>query len=396
MTKRFDLFLSHNSVDKPWVLRLKNALEERGLTVWLDRDEIRPGDLFVGALEQGLLESRAVALVASPESLRSGWVREEYSRALGLSHDADDAVQLIPVLLREVELPGFLANRNWVDFRDASSFAQSLDKLIWGVTGKKPNDSPAKPLKRRALLDRRLAAELIVSYPPQAGSRRVDARSQYSNLYALSAFNTVLVENHFGSILSGLVSRDELLQEAVLFMPGETGCEPPDLSAAVAEASSAWLGDPGFQVATSMYGRSKGNLTEGLPDAIAYLQRMLMLARCFDAAIVPHPDRWRLYHYWFENCIKPPSDAERIRIAISLPEPEATAAEAVSAQRSARVARIATLALGAAPLVRLIRYGPIVYPFPPAYAKQHDPASLATYPAFTYEFCTAGSTEATR
>ncbi len=394
--KRFDLFLSHHSVDKPWVLRLKSALDERGLTVWLDRDEIRPGDLFVRALERGLQESRAVALVASPESLRSGWVQEEYSRALALSHSADHRVQLIPVLLRDVELPGFLANRNWVDFRDDAVFEQSLDKLIWGATGKKPNTSSARPLKRRALLDRRLAAEFIVSYPPRAGSRRVDVRSQYSNLYALSTFHNVLVENHYGSVLAGLVSQDELLRETIIFLPGEASGEPADVPAAVAEASHAWLGDPGFQLAASMYGRSKGNLAESLPDAVAYLQRMLLLARRFDAAIIPHPDRWRLYQHWFENCLPPPAAAKRTRTLLSLPEPVAAAAEAISAHRAECVARIASGMPGPAPLVHLIRYGPMVYPFPAVSAKQQELSLLATLLAFTYEFCTAGSTEATR
>ena len=50
--------------------------------VWLDKDEIRPGDLFAKALEQGLAASRAVALVVSPEAMASGWVEREYYRAL--------------------------------------------------------------------------------------------------------------------------------------------------------------------------------------------------------------------------------------------------------------------------------------------------------------------------
>ena len=41
--KKFDVFLSHSSIDKPWVSHLKDALQDRGLRVWLDRDEIRQG-----------------------------------------------------------------------------------------------------------------------------------------------------------------------------------------------------------------------------------------------------------------------------------------------------------------------------------------------------------------
>jgi hypothetical protein len=148
--KKRDVFLSYSSVDQTWVSRLKDALQARGLKVWLDRDEIRPGDLFVGALETGLDESKAVALIVSPESMVSGWVREEYSRALSLSQEKNPPLQLIPVILREAKLPGFLANRNWVDFRDESAFDENLEKLIWGITGKKPSDSSPRPFDKQA------------------------------------------------------------------------------------------------------------------------------------------------------------------------------------------------------------------------------------------------------
>jgi hypothetical protein len=38
----FDVFLSHNSNDKPSVKALGTALKQRGLSVWLDEWELRP------------------------------------------------------------------------------------------------------------------------------------------------------------------------------------------------------------------------------------------------------------------------------------------------------------------------------------------------------------------
>ena len=61
----FDVFLSHNSVDKPWVSRLKGNLLRYGVSVWLDEDEIRPGDLFGEDLEQALGSCQALALIVS-------------------------------------------------------------------------------------------------------------------------------------------------------------------------------------------------------------------------------------------------------------------------------------------------------------------------------------------
>jgi uncharacterized caspase-like protein len=136
---QFDVFLSHSSVDKPWVITLKDHLRRYGVSVWLDQDEIPPGAFIGKALEQALLDNcRTVALIVSPEAINSGWVEEEYNLALSLAKSKPTPVQIIPVILREAELPGFLQSRNWVDFRDETSYAQNVWKLVWGITGKKP------------------------------------------------------------------------------------------------------------------------------------------------------------------------------------------------------------------------------------------------------------------
>jgi hypothetical protein len=149
---KFDVFLSYNSVDKDWASRLKRALEERDIKVWLDEDEIRPGDIFAKSLEAGLEESATIALLVSPEAMESRWVEEEYYRALTLARSKGEKLQLIPVFLRQAKLPGFLASRRWVDFRDESAFDSNLERLIWGITDQKPeNQPPVVQLKGRVL-----------------------------------------------------------------------------------------------------------------------------------------------------------------------------------------------------------------------------------------------------
>ncbi len=136
MAQQFDVFLSYKSEDHAWVDRLKNALQQRGVRVWVDKDQIRPGDRFVWALENGLETSKSVALIVTPESLTSGWVADEYSRAVALSNEG--RLQLIPVVLRDAKLPGFLSNRQHVDFREPSAFQRAVDRLVWpGITGKR-------------------------------------------------------------------------------------------------------------------------------------------------------------------------------------------------------------------------------------------------------------------
>jgi hypothetical protein len=138
MGARFDVFLSYSSTDEAWVRRLAEDLKQYGVSVWLDRDEIRPGDLFAEALEQGIEQSRTVAIVVSPESMESGWVKTEFGRALSRSQHKDDPCRIIPVLLKTAKQPGFLSDRHGVDFRDRAAYAERVAELVRGITGEKP------------------------------------------------------------------------------------------------------------------------------------------------------------------------------------------------------------------------------------------------------------------
>jgi hypothetical protein len=139
---QFDVFLSYHSGDRLWVTRLETALKGKGIRVWIDQEQILPGDRFVDALQHGLESCDSVALVVSLEALGSSWVQDEYQRALTLSNSSGRDLRLIPLLLEDLELPGFLANRQYVDFRDGSRFNQAVDQLVRGITGKAGDEKP--------------------------------------------------------------------------------------------------------------------------------------------------------------------------------------------------------------------------------------------------------------
>ena len=133
----FDAFLSYGPTDADWAIRLKVALEERGLNIWLDREQGRPGDSIIADLETGLERCKSYVLVVSPDAIRSQWVSDEYHRAVTLAKQKDRPLQVIPVILGKAELPGFLSTRNWVEFLDDTTFDANIERLIWGITGTK-------------------------------------------------------------------------------------------------------------------------------------------------------------------------------------------------------------------------------------------------------------------
>ena len=111
---RFDVFLSHNSRDKPAVRDLKAALERYGLAVWLDEDELAPGKNWQPLLEAAIRDCRSIAALIGQDGL-GPWEDEEIQAALKLA--VGDKRPVIPVLLADApsqpELPLFLATRTY-------------------------------------------------------------------------------------------------------------------------------------------------------------------------------------------------------------------------------------------------------------------------------------------
>ena len=64
-----DAFLSHHSADKPSVEIIAAALEKQGLTCFLDKWDIAPGDEWLRNLEQGLRDSRFIVIFFEPHGI---------------------------------------------------------------------------------------------------------------------------------------------------------------------------------------------------------------------------------------------------------------------------------------------------------------------------------------
>lgn len=135
----FDVFLCHNGADKPSVRRIADRLEEVGLLPWLDERELPPGQPWQQLLEKQIAHIRAAAVFVGAagvgpwqEQELYGFLREFVSRRS----------PVIPVLLPDApekpELPIFLKAMTWVDFRLQDP--DPLSRLIWGITGRRPNE----------------------------------------------------------------------------------------------------------------------------------------------------------------------------------------------------------------------------------------------------------------
>ncbi len=118
----FDVFLSHNSKDKPAVETLAVRLAgEARIKVWLDKWNLIPGEPWQEGLEEALDQSRTCAVFIGPTGL-SPWNHEGMRNALQ-RRVQQAGFRVIPVLLPGATmperrmLPSFLSLLTWVDFR---------------------------------------------------------------------------------------------------------------------------------------------------------------------------------------------------------------------------------------------------------------------------------------
>jgi WD40 repeat protein len=122
-----ELFISYAREDVDFVLRLHDALAERGRSVWVDWESIPPSAEWWAEVEAAITSSEATVFVISPASIGSEVCDRE------LLHAVAEGKRLIPVLREDVSLgslPDPLSARNWVLLRDGDPFDAGVDALV--------------------------------------------------------------------------------------------------------------------------------------------------------------------------------------------------------------------------------------------------------------------------
>jgi tetratricopeptide (TPR) repeat protein len=142
-------FISYAHADQEWVRVLAENLHRSGIDLFYDEWEIGAGDVLVHKLDQGILTTRNGVIVVSPTALSRPWVQEEY--AAMMTRAVAGQQRVIPVLLKDAELPPFLAARVYVDFRNADGpvYFQRVEELVRALKGERRGPPPRDggPLK---------------------------------------------------------------------------------------------------------------------------------------------------------------------------------------------------------------------------------------------------------
>lgn len=172
------VYLAHASTDKPAVRRLYQRLKSDGINVWLDEENLLPGQDWNYEILKAVQNSDVVIVCLSRNSVnKEGYIQKEVRLVLDvLDEKPEGTIFLIPARLEECEVPRRLRNYQWVDLFLPDSYTklrralQVRSERVGASISRKPRESesiykseksyPKKPAKAGT---RTIKTEVIVA-----------------------------------------------------------------------------------------------------------------------------------------------------------------------------------------------------------------------------------------
>jgi hypothetical protein len=121
------IFLSHTSIDKPFVEKLAKDLNHFGINVWYDKYEIKVGESILWKIDEGIRDSEYLGIVISKEAFKSEWVKTEITTAWQKQVQKKGNF-VLPIYYSDCEIPLFLQGIKYADFR--KDYRQGLKDLV--------------------------------------------------------------------------------------------------------------------------------------------------------------------------------------------------------------------------------------------------------------------------
>ena len=128
------LFLSHAGLESERAKHLARRFESAGIGVWLDVDVLKPGDVWIERIQEGLARSTAFAVYVGPTGV-GNWVANEVRVALD-RNAKDSSYRIFPILgpgADDQRIPAFLKLHQWLDLRQPVEDLDQLRALVAAV-----------------------------------------------------------------------------------------------------------------------------------------------------------------------------------------------------------------------------------------------------------------------
>ncbi len=115
-------FVSYSREDLEFALRLAKDLKAKGAKVWMDKLDLRAGQLWDAEVETAVDQCSRMLVILSPAAAASQKVKNEFMAAM------DEGKEVIPVYFRDCKVPLQLRRFQYADFR--SDHSVGLEELL--------------------------------------------------------------------------------------------------------------------------------------------------------------------------------------------------------------------------------------------------------------------------
>jgi hypothetical protein len=121
------IFISYSHENKDFVQKLAANLIRHNTHVWVDTWELNVGDSIIQHVQDAIKCASALLVVLSKESVSSEWCKKELSAGL-IRELEEKKVIVLPLLLEDCDVPIFLRDKLYADFR--SDFDSGLSAVL--------------------------------------------------------------------------------------------------------------------------------------------------------------------------------------------------------------------------------------------------------------------------
>jgi len=222
-----DVFISHSARDADIAKRIAEGLQSRGLSLWLDTEQLKPGEAWEREIQKALWDSKYVLLLFSPSSSSvSKWQQYEWQTALE-SAWANPAKRLVGVAVDEAETPAFLSSWPVYKIRSTSTDWDALvENIARGLKREaEPNfialGNPTGEQEAR-LAAIREEAQLLAPRREELAAEKKQIQSEIDSVtpnhfsYAELLFRRAMVERELGDVDAAYDSLSKALNAALM------------------------------------------------------------------------------------------------------------------------------------------------------------------------------------
>jgi hypothetical protein len=125
--ERPSVFISHSAHDADWARLFAEALKERGVTVWIDDIDVRPGESLREALESGMRRSDVLVSLVDPDYPAKPNLFFEIGAAIGMGKKV---VSIVPKGLDPNNLPLDVRLRRYLIQDSPEQTAEELSNTL--------------------------------------------------------------------------------------------------------------------------------------------------------------------------------------------------------------------------------------------------------------------------